>query len=644
MMQVRTPWPWAACLVVMLPLILGCGPTQPGDGREPPDTTDPNAVRNTIVAFQTTPAGASIILDGAPTGEPTPADITNVPSKILGTQHLYSLALDGYYAFTGLVTTYYDRDSTQVQVSLVPDTAAPGQLSIASMPPGAAVSLDGDVTGEVTPVTLEGVAPTGHVLTLTRSGYESRTEAVLLGEGAARQVDLQLAALNTDAVGGTVFDAVTGALVVGATVRILNTTYETTSTVQGTYVFENVPPGDYDIEAVKVLSDGTALYGIIEGIDLAGERVRRVNHNILVGDENAFSTLSGKVTDESGSGVDGAVVSALLVLGDRAIASTLAVTDAAGIYRFSSLPPGTYDVAATASGRDNAALAAMVIAANRDEVLDFELHPIPADATVFPAPELDGDPQAITYPRAEAIVDAAYLAARERIAQRSAPAGGDSRTRALDELRDRRRQPGARGIPPVDSFIEIDVYWFAIGQPDLGGYDIYRSTDETYGFRRAAEVGDPNATFAADISPDVGPQIRYYYDMDAFSTDGSYLSPVSTPGSAVPLDRLVLSGPVDGSTVAGSPTLSWRQVSGAQVYIVMIYDQLPDFDTGSQPVVWESPDLPRETAAINPSDFSNAPTLEPGRTYYWVVVGKDVGGDAVAGALSISPFRTFTVE
>ena len=69
----------------------------------------------------------------------------------------------------------------------------------------------------------------------------------------------------------------------------------------------------------------------------------------------------------------------------------------------------------------------------------------------------------------------------------------------------------------------------------LVGYNIYRSTDPDLGFRRALQVADPNAIWVADHSNSLGAGIRYYYDLDAYSTDGS-LSDLSEAAWAVPKD------------------------------------------------------------------------------------------------------------
>src|SRR4051812_32503956 len=57
--------------------------------------------------------------------------------------------------------------------------------------------------------------------------------------------------------------------------------------------------------------------------------------------------IQGTVKDPQGAVVSGATVS---VSGPALIGTRTSTTDSAGIYRFSQLPPGTYELSVTASG------------------------------------------------------------------------------------------------------------------------------------------------------------------------------------------------------------------------------------------------------------------------------------------------------
>ncbi|WOX55518.1 DUF3344 domain-containing protein [Methanoculleus palmolei] len=75
--------------------------------------------------------------------------------------------------------------------------APPGSIFVTSTPAGAAVWLDGEDTGEVTPVTLENVPAGDHVVTLKLDGYANASTPVTVAEGEMAEIDLAL----TDRIG-----------------------------------------------------------------------------------------------------------------------------------------------------------------------------------------------------------------------------------------------------------------------------------------------------------------------------------------------------------------------------------------------------------------------------------------------------------
>ncbi len=62
-----------------------------------------------------------------------------------------------------------------------------GQVEVTSEPPGAGIVLDGNVTGEVTPVTLD-IAPGDHEVVLNAEGYEPLVKPLSVESGAKTQL------------------------------------------------------------------------------------------------------------------------------------------------------------------------------------------------------------------------------------------------------------------------------------------------------------------------------------------------------------------------------------------------------------------------------------------------------------------------
>src|SRR5262245_57423057 len=83
-------------------------------------------------------------------------------------------------------------------------------------------------------------------------------------------------------------------------------------------------------------------------------------------------TISGKVTDQNGAVIPGASVTATLV---STKAERTAVADADGNYRLIQLPPGIYDLKASATSFQPHRLPGLTFIAGRNAQIDFMLFP-----------------------------------------------------------------------------------------------------------------------------------------------------------------------------------------------------------------------------------------------------------------------------
>lgn len=88
-------------------------------------------------------------------------------------------------------------DAEQVQARIDEMKTARATLSITSTPPGAAIVLDGEDTGEVTPAEIE-VEPGEHVVALRLEGREPVEQRVDAGFGSQPEVALELAEIAVE--------------------------------------------------------------------------------------------------------------------------------------------------------------------------------------------------------------------------------------------------------------------------------------------------------------------------------------------------------------------------------------------------------------------------------------------------------------
>jgi len=118
------------------------------------------------ITVSSTPSGAAIWLDGSNTGRLTPATL----SQVAPGSHTLKLTLSGYQDWERTVSVSVGQ-TTNVSATLIPIGAATGSIAVSSTPSGAAIWLDEQSTGQVTPATLTSVYAGTHSIRLTLSGY-----------------------------------------------------------------------------------------------------------------------------------------------------------------------------------------------------------------------------------------------------------------------------------------------------------------------------------------------------------------------------------------------------------------------------------------------------------------------------------------
>ncbi len=145
------------------------------------DFRQPPAAATLIV--DSTPRGADVFLDGAATGQTTPATI---PGVTLG-NHVLRLAKAGYAEWVETIAVQHDPETVSRTLA-----ALPGGLTLRSAPEGARITLDGRDSGRFTPATFTGLAAGAHTYRLTKPGYLPVPGAVSVPPGLTVAVDVNL--------------------------------------------------------------------------------------------------------------------------------------------------------------------------------------------------------------------------------------------------------------------------------------------------------------------------------------------------------------------------------------------------------------------------------------------------------------------
>lgn len=136
------------------------------------------------VSLSSHPSGARIFVDGAAAGA-TPAEL-----ELEAGERQLELRLAGYNDWREAVTVLAAQPLALPEVALL---EADGRVELASDPPGAAVSVNGEFRG-TTPLTLRLRPDRTHTVALTRPGYETASRELAVAADSVRRLDISLAA------------------------------------------------------------------------------------------------------------------------------------------------------------------------------------------------------------------------------------------------------------------------------------------------------------------------------------------------------------------------------------------------------------------------------------------------------------------
>ncbi len=190
---------------------------------------------------------------------------------------------------------------------------------------------NGAVTGGDGTFTLPNVPAGAVTVTASLSGYSNATQSATVASGTSTAVStLQLTPINPSAIAGTVVNSA-GMGLSGASVNSTGLTVATD--VNGNYSFTNIPAG-----ADVITASDTGFASATETVTaIAGATVTAPPLTLL----SSSGTITGTVKNSSGAAIVGASVS---------FGGGSTTTSSTGAYTLSSVPTGTVQLVASATG------------------------------------------------------------------------------------------------------------------------------------------------------------------------------------------------------------------------------------------------------------------------------------------------------
>ncbi|MFA5002423.1 MAG: PEGA domain-containing protein, partial [Methanolinea sp.] len=293
------------------------------------------------IAVNSTPVGAAITLDGSETGQVTPHTF----DALTPGEHTIAVNLAGYEPATQTVAVVAGSTvNAEFTLVLIPTT---GSLAVNSTPSGAAITLDGSETGQVTPYTFSELAPGEHTVAVNLAGYETASQTVSVIAGSSVTADFTLILIPT-----------TGSIVVNSTPAGAAITLDGTETGQVTqYTFNELAPGEHTV-----------------AVNLAGYEPASQSINVVAG-SSVTTDFTLVLIPTTGSVVVNSTPAGAAI--------TLDGTDTSQVtpYTFDSLTPGEHTVAVNLAGYEPASQSINVVAGS-SVTTDFTLVLIPTTGSV----------------------------------------------------------------------------------------------------------------------------------------------------------------------------------------------------------------------------------------------------------------------
>lgn len=404
---------------------------------------------------------------------------------------------------------------------------------------------------------------------------------LLTGCGPGGPLPGQVAGVVTDSNGGVVRGA---AVTWGSR--------STTSNASGAFLLENVSEGDQLIRA-QITQDGLRYTG--QNVVQVFTQERSKSLNIVVIRDNQQAGIRGTVRDRGGLLLSGAKVFAL----GNALSSSIALTDANGVYELNGLQAGIdYEVTGSARGYNSDATT-VNLSVGESRQTNFTLD--------------DGTNPALPVP--QNLSATIWTSPREVSRSPSDRAALD----AVKSLFDPRRPRATTRASNGGNHIETDLYWDPVSSSSLLGFGIYRGTSFSGAVAPIDFLRDPNAAFFADLDEQMVEGPAYYYEVTSLGTlYPDFVGTESSPSNRYGVTAL---GDLVLQNTSGSTRFHWSAANGATSYVVFVFDRYPGLDVDS---IWSNV----STRTTNTFVDYAGPSLTFGRRYYYVVLGLANGDDS----------------
>ncbi|MBX7132781.1 MAG: carboxypeptidase-like regulatory domain-containing protein [Fimbriimonadaceae bacterium] len=393
---------------------------------------------------------------------------------------------------------------------------------------------------------------------------------------------------RTATIAGTVSD-INGNPVRGA--KVSTRDGSTVTSTSGAYWLDRQRADNLDVKA-EIVQNGVRYRGQNVAVTLQDLPTQSVN--IVVAPENQLASIRGVVEDRDGARLAGASVFAY----DTGILSSQrTVTNANGEYELFGLVSGlNYTV--VAGGREYRSDVDQVLLSDGErQTVNFTLG-TPGNPQMEPPQNLSVT--SWTSPRAAA------RAARDRDVL-------DNMKRIFDKPKATRKRMSASRLSTRGNFIEVDLEFDPIDSLELLGYGIYRARGNGP-FTAIDFLREPLAGYYVDLDEFLRPDSDYTYAVTSLSVmypdfPAQSESDFSNEATVLTLDDLV------GIGVNQDPVeFFWDGGSGAETYVVYLFDQFPGIGVES---IWNNEENP---VAGNNLAYSG-PNLDFGRRYYYLVLG-----------------------
>lgn len=200
------------------------------------------------------PTGASVYVDDANMNTVTPCTIQTSPGN-----HSVSLKLAGYDDLT-MVVMAIENETVNFNAILV-QAIYYGTLDVSSVPTGAMIYVDGSLTGQATPCTLEMVTGS-HVITAKLSGYTDASVTVTIAQGENTPISINMAVSTGKGSVSMISNPISNIWVAGQ--NAYKQTPATMTVNPGTYYIALQLTGYYDyVEEVVVEADVTKTINVV---------------------------------------------------------------------------------------------------------------------------------------------------------------------------------------------------------------------------------------------------------------------------------------------------------------------------------------------------------------------------------------------